>query len=45
MITNLSELHFRCRRFILLVQTKEVIVQGMKEVWTDIYDDGYIYKF
>ena len=45
MITNLSEFHFRRRGFILSLHTKEVIVQGMKEVWTDIYDDGYIYKF
>ena len=48
----LACLNFRFRRFILLVQTKEVISMNyvsstmlMSEVWPDTYDEGYIHQF
>ena len=57
MITSLSELYFRFRRFILLVQTKKsdfyelwqqhklLKTMEMSEVGPDTYDERYIHQF
>ena len=57
MITNLSELSSRFRRFILLVQAKKSDFYGllqqrkqlktieMSEVWPATSDKGYIHEF
>ena len=44
MITSLSELYFRSRTFIFLVQTKKVIM-GISKVLPDTYNEGYIHLF
>ena len=56
-ITSLSKLYFRLRRFILLVQTKKIYFYGLwqqhkqlktmevRESWPGIYDEGYIHQF
>ena len=53
-ITSLSELYFRIRRFILLVQTKkgdfcelwqqhkQLKTMEMRETWADIFYEGYV---
>ena len=56
-INSLSELYFRFRRFILLVQTrkkdfyellqqhKQLKTMEMCEAWPDIYNEWYIHQF
>ena len=55
-ITSLSEFHLTCRRFVLLVQGREVtsmsygsnkllITTEMNEALPSIYDEGYILQF
>ena len=57
MITSLSELYFRFRRFILLLQTKKndlyelwqqhklLKTMEMGEAYPDAYVEGYIHQF
>ena len=53
-IAGLSEFLFRCRRFVLFLQTKELIYElwqqhkllkttEIDEAWLDIYVEGYIH--
>ena len=57
MITNLPDLYFRFRRFILLVQVKKndfyelwqqhnlLNTMEMSEAWPDAYSEEYIHQF
>ena len=56
MITSLTELYFRFRRFILLVEMKKLILkevaavqaaenQEMSETSPDTFNEGYIHQF